>query len=85
MIEDYARARKLGLRQRNQDLAAGRYPYVPAFDDLFARASEAGLSPVRLPALAALERGSDLAAVAAAAAGGDAPRTLEGLRAREAA
>ncbi|MGL5174011.1 MAG: BMP family ABC transporter substrate-binding protein, partial [Olsenella sp.] len=36
MIEDYARARKLGLRQRNQDLAAGRYPYVPAFDDLFA-------------------------------------------------
>ena len=66
-------------------LAPVRWRTERAFDDLFARASEAGLSPVRLPALAALERGSDLAAVAAAAAGGDAPRTLEVLRAREAA
>jgi basic membrane lipoprotein Med (substrate-binding protein (PBP1-ABC) superfamily) len=36
MIEDYVRARKLGLKQRNQDVSAGRYPYVPAFDELFA-------------------------------------------------
>lgn len=56
-----------------------------AFADLLARAAEAGLAPVRLPGLAALERGSDLAAVAAAAAAGAAPRTLDVLRAMEAA
>jgi len=56
-----------------------------AFADLLARAAEAGLAPVRLPGLAALERGSDLAAVAAAAASGAAPRTLDVLRAMEAA
>jgi basic membrane lipoprotein Med (substrate-binding protein (PBP1-ABC) superfamily) len=35
MLEDYARARKLGLRQKGRDVSAGRYPFVAAFDDFY--------------------------------------------------
>ena len=51
-----------------------------AFEDLAASASAAGFPPVVLPPLALLERGSDVPAVAEAAAGSGAPRTLAVLR-----
>lgn len=34
MHDDYAKARKLGLKQVRRDIANGRYPYPPALDDL---------------------------------------------------
>lgn len=57
-----------------------RWGTALAFEDLAASAAAAGLPPVVLPPLALLERGSDLPAVSAAAAGGGAPRTLAALR-----
>ena len=29
MLEDYAKARKLGLKQVERDISEGRYPYPP--------------------------------------------------------
>ena len=34
MLDDYRRARKLGQRQLQADVAAGHYPYPPALDDI---------------------------------------------------
>lgn len=34
MLEDYLNARKLGVRQMRKDVAEGKYPYLPALDDL---------------------------------------------------
>lgn len=33
-LDDYAKARKIGLRQERQDVSAGRFPYPPALDDI---------------------------------------------------
>ena len=38
MLEDYRKARKLGLKQVSRDVSSGRYPYPPALDDIHARA-----------------------------------------------
>lgn len=34
MLEDYAKARKLGLKQVERDVSDGRYPYPPLVDIL---------------------------------------------------
>ena len=34
MLDDYRRARKLGHKQLQTDVSAGRYPYLPALDDI---------------------------------------------------
>lgn len=46
MIEDYARALKLGQKTRRSDIAAGRYPYVPALDDIVADANRGAEQPL---------------------------------------
>ena len=48
MLEDYAKARKLGLRQVERDVAAGRYPYPPALDDILKNQGYQGEVPVGL-------------------------------------
>jgi len=42
MVDDYAKARKLGRRQVREALLAGRYPYLSSLDYLVPRASRAG-------------------------------------------
>ena len=37
MVEDYAKARKMGRKQVREALSAGRYPYPPALDDMLPR------------------------------------------------
>ena len=34
MLDDYRRARKLAVKQLQEDVEAGRYPYLPALDDI---------------------------------------------------
>lgn len=34
MLEEYQKARKAGLKQVRHDISAGRYPYLPALDDI---------------------------------------------------
>lgn len=34
MLDDYRKARKLAMKQLQVDVAAGRYPYLPALDDI---------------------------------------------------
>lgn len=34
MANDYSHAHRLGLRAYRADVAAGRYPYPPALDDM---------------------------------------------------
>ena len=48
MLEDYAKARKLGLKQVERDVAAGRYPYPPALDDILKNQGCQGEVPVGL-------------------------------------
>ena len=48
MLEDYAKARKLGLKQVERDVAAGRYPYPPALDDILKNQGYQGEVPVGL-------------------------------------
>ena len=42
MVDDYAKARKLGRRQVREALLAGRYPYLSSMDYLVPRESRAG-------------------------------------------
>ena len=46
MIEDYHRARKAGQKQVQRDVAAGRYPYPPALDDILKGSGCAGEIPM---------------------------------------
>ena len=46
MIEDYRKARKAGLRQVQQDVAAGRYPYPPALSDILKDRGYQGEVPI---------------------------------------
>ena len=46
MIEDYRKARKIGLRQVQQDVAAGRYPYPTALSDFLRDRGYQGEVPV---------------------------------------
>ena len=48
MLEDYAKARKLGLKQVERDIAAGRYPYPPALDDILKNQGYQGEVPIGL-------------------------------------
>ena len=48
MLEDYAKARKLGLKQVERDVAAGRYPYPPALDDILKNQGYQGEVPIGL-------------------------------------
>ena len=48
MLEDYAKARKLGLKQVERDVAAGHYPYPPALDDILKNQGYQGEVPVGL-------------------------------------
>ncbi|MDO4429447.1 MAG: hypothetical protein Q4B91_08175 [Atopobiaceae bacterium] len=48
MLEDHAKARKLGLKQVERDVAAGRYPYPPALDDILKNQGYQGEVPVGL-------------------------------------
>ena len=45
MQEDYARARRLGLREYHRATSAGRYPYLPALDDILPE----GTLPAEIP------------------------------------
>ena len=52
MVEDYAKARNMGRKQVREALAAGRYPYPPALDDMLprsARAGEVSLGTLEIP------------------------------------
>lgn len=46
MIEDYRKACKRGRREVNEAIARGRYPYLPALDDLLGDGHGAGEVPV---------------------------------------
>ena len=46
MIDDYRKARKAGQKQVQHDVAAGRYPYPPALDDILKGSGYAGEIPV---------------------------------------
>ena len=48
MLEDYAKARKLGLKQVERDISEGRYPYPPALDDILKNQGYQGEVPVGL-------------------------------------
>lgn len=48
MLEDYAKARKLGLKQVERDVAEGRYPYPPALDDILKNQGYQGEVPIGL-------------------------------------
>ena len=48
MLEDYAKARKLGLKQVERDISDGRYPYPPALDDILKNQGYQGEVPVGL-------------------------------------
>ena len=48
MPEDYAKARKLGLKQVERDISDGRYPYPPALDDILKNQGYQGEVPVGL-------------------------------------
>lgn len=48
MLEDYTKARKLGLKQVERDVAAGRYPYPPALDDILKNQGYQGEIPIGL-------------------------------------
>ncbi len=46
MIEDYNRARKAGRRQVRDDVTHGRYPYLPALDEIVGEAAVTKATPV---------------------------------------
>ena len=46
MLDDYRRARKLGHKQLQTDVSAGRYPYLPALDDILKGEGYQGEVPV---------------------------------------
>lgn len=46
MIEDYRKARKAGLRQVQQDVSAGRYPYPPALSEIIKDRGYQGEVPI---------------------------------------
>ena len=46
MVEDYRRARKAAQKEYARDVAAGRYPYPPALDDVLKGIGFAGTVPV---------------------------------------
>ena len=48
MLEDYAKARKLGLKQVERDVSDGHYPYPPALDDILKNQGSQGEVPVGL-------------------------------------
>ena len=48
MLEDYAKARKLGLKQVERDVAHGLYPYPPALDDILKNQGYQGEVPIGL-------------------------------------
>ncbi|MBM6775572.1 BMP family ABC transporter substrate-binding protein [Olsenella profusa] len=48
MLEDYAKARKLGLKQVERDVSDGRYPYPPALDDILKNQGYQGEVPIGL-------------------------------------
>ena len=48
MLEDYAKARKLGLKQVDHDVAHGLYPYPPALDDILKNQGYQGEVPIGL-------------------------------------
>lgn len=48
MLEDYSKARKLGLRQVDRDVSEGRYPYPPALDDILKNQGYQGEVPIGL-------------------------------------
>ena len=48
MLEDYRKARKLGLKQIQRDVAAGNYPYPPALDDILKGQGYQGEIPMGL-------------------------------------
>ena len=52
MIEDYRKARKLGNKQVRKAVSEGRYPYLPALDDILPlsrRAGEVSLGAMEIP------------------------------------
>lgn len=48
MLEDYAKARKLGLKQVERDVSDGHYPYPPALDDILKNQGYQGEVPIGL-------------------------------------
>ncbi|MDM8275565.1 BMP family ABC transporter substrate-binding protein [Enorma phocaeensis] len=48
MLEDYRKARKAGIKQIQRDVAAGRYPYPPALDDILKGQGSQGEIPIGL-------------------------------------
>lgn len=48
MLEDYRKARKAGLKQVQQDISQGRYPYPPALDDILKGQGYQGEVPIGL-------------------------------------
>ena len=46
MLEDYRKARKLGLKQVSRDVSSGRYPYPPALDDILKGQGSQGEVPI---------------------------------------
>lgn len=48
MLDDYAKARKLGQKQVERDVADGRYPYPPALDDILKNQGYQGEVPIGL-------------------------------------
>ena len=48
MLEDYAKARKLGLKQVDRDISDGHYPYPPALDDILKNQGYQGEVPIGL-------------------------------------
>ncbi len=48
MLDDYRRAQRLGQRQVQDDVAAGRYPYPPALDDILKNKGYQGEVPIGL-------------------------------------
>ena len=48
MLEDYAKARKLGIKQVERDVSDGHYPYPPALDDILKNQGYQGEVPIGL-------------------------------------
>lgn len=49
MIEDYIGARKLGLKKKRKDVAEGKYPYLPALDDIVSSDRVMKVGTVEIP------------------------------------
>ena len=45
-LEEYNRAQRLGVRDYREKTAAGKYPYLPALDELLEKTDTESLIPV---------------------------------------